>query len=324
MEINHNTMFTEFCRLELSTGGPDPQVEIIAQAGQGEQEKGWLAGCFIGPYTVGAAAALNAGTTRAKVLQDPAGLTTWIGRNWAGLPIRRERRAVWKIEKLSECLHSYAVWSEYTLPGLIYASFDTVWDSLDKEVRYVGRYASMKLIEVLYRQNLLQNARQDSIVPDGAWSPRKTLGLLHPEDVAEFPGLLTGNSVATLQRVNEVANTRRLTLNKDLNTTVSFFDYETMLCNYRQALKGKYPGRSHDRELAYYIKAFSVSSQRDDSFPFAKIRRERFNNHCLGELNGWGGARKELETIFDDHGYFWCDTVFDYKNTADFANPVRW
>lgn len=308
----------EFCALEIATGGPDPQVEVAARADSGT---GWFSGCFVSPYTVGAGAALKLHLE--PFSEDEEQIERLFVEHRPGLPTRRERRAVWSPAKMARSLTSYSRWARDVLPSLREASYEEVWGSLANETIYYGRYAGMKLIETLHRAGALQ-ARQHSIMPSGAWSPRATLALVLPDQAPLLKD--GGNSRRTLAEVDSLAADVKLVVEEQIGREMSWFSYETLLCNYRQSLKGKYPGRSQDRELAHWHTAAGYWGEEAllEQVPFFELRAELFDHRCLGELRGWRGARKELETTVDEHGYMWCDTLFDYDETTDLARPERW
>jgi len=303
--------FVDFSALEMSTGGPDPQVEIAAN--MAPENPTWFAGCFVVPYTLGSAAVIyqNFPTTNLDGIED------FLANNWEGIPVRRERRAVWRADKLAFCLRSYAKWCDEVLPGLTTATYDELYDSVRDNVKFFGRYATMKLIETLYLADAVK-ASQTDIRPDGAKYPRRTLSNLSGET-----DILVGNTSSQLNKVNEVASKARdFSISMGLEDP-TWFQFETLLCNYRQALAGKYPGRSHDRELAHFKKAEKYWGSSLDSAKFYELRKKLFPNECLGELNGWDGARKELEQIWKNDEYFWCDTLYNYNATTDLKNPVK-
>jgi hypothetical protein len=300
--------FVSFSELEMSTGGPDPQVEIAAN--MAPDNPPWFAGCFVVPYTLGAGVAIyqHFPTTNLN------GIENFLETHWAGIPIRRERRAVWRADKLAICLRSYALWCDNMLPKLETATYDQVYTSIRHSVKFFGRYAAMKLIETLYLASVIE-ASQVDIRPDGAKYPRRTLADL----MNEF-SILEGNKPAQLLEVNRIATiAREESIAMGLDDP-SWFQFETLLCNYRQALNGKYPGRSHDRELAHFKKTEAYWGSQLDTTRFYMLRQTLFPNECLGEIQGWNGARKDLEFVWKEYGYFWCDTKYDYNKTA-LAHP---
>ena len=319
---DHKRLFVDFSRLELSTGGPDPQVGLIAEATRdvSDEEAAWRAGCFVAVYTVGAAGALwhHVPLARARTITHEE-LTSFLETNWRGLPIRRERRAVWKPSKLADCLLSFReMLDEHPEFGTL--GYNDLYGLIRRDARFFGRYAAMKVIEVLHRRGLAREGQTD-IRPIGAWSPRKTLSLIYPESL-ELQHYRSDSLLMLESALIAAEGVRDVLAGAELEP--SWFQIETLLCNYRQALDGKYPGRSHDRELAHFLKATEYwGPELAEWLPFYDLRKRLFPNMCLGELNGWTGSRHDLEAIFDEHGYFWCDTEFDYGRTTTLAEPVR-
>ena len=102
------------------------------------------------------------------------------------------------------------------------------------------------------------------------------------------------------------------------------FTFEVLLCNYRQALKSKYPGRGHDSELKYWHKARPYWEATGRRSLFLEARQALFDWRCLGEQAGWDpAARKELGDTWQKYGYFWSDLEYDFTRTTDLAHPVR-
>jgi hypothetical protein len=309
-------LFTDFAERELESGGPDPQVRLVATAIQDEVHRAWMAGCFVAPYTCGAAAAIWHDLAPYETRDYSPLVAQWLREHWEGIPIRRERRAVWKPEKLAECLESYTVWAEGELLQILNEPYDVLYTSVLKHVKFFGRYAAMKVLEVLHLAGVTA-AGQCDIRPRGARFPRSTLAWIWPE-AGHDPRSSAAEQIE--QAIQLSLRARAL-----LPDGTTWFQTETLLCNFRQALAGKYPGRSHDRELAHFLRAEAHWGRERllDAFPFYELRRELFPWPCLGELNGWSGARKELETVYDRCAYFWVDTRYDYSRTTDVGDPVK-
>ena len=318
--LAHRRRLAHYCHLELSTGGPDPQVDIVAAAARERtddwRERAWMAGCFVNPYTVGAGAVLW--NSLPQLCVDKETIKSFCekyGLRSAALPMRRERRAVYSTEKFATSLSSYAKWVRDELPHMRQATYPELWASIADNVIYVGRYAAMKLLETLFRAGVTteKHAQQYDIRPNGAWSPRLTLAMVRPES-AEY--LDRGNGIRNLMRVDDIARDVKQDIERLIGRDMTFFEFETLLCNYRQGLKGKYPGRSHDRELAHYRRTESywgADHMRTRGLDFYKLRRDLFPSCCLGETDErWEAARPALEQSVE-HGYFWCDTVHRWQ-----------
>lgn len=287
--------FSRFCNAELASGGPDPQVLLAARAAQRwplRSQQLAFAGCFVGPYTCGAAGPLF------KWLYENEGslfsdFTDYVSTNWDGLPRRRERRAIDKRsgEKLTDCIRSWLTLAPALDPA---APYPVLYGWVRKEAKFFGRYATMKVLEVLKQADLIEHG-QDSICPAGAKYPRRTLAQLWPSEAEVLTSKSDSRDVLLL--CNGLATATKSMLEQHIDQPVSWFQFETLLCNFRQALKGKYPGRSHDRELAHFRKAEAYwgADELHRWFPFFDLRERLFPHVYLGEFGGWDGARKELE-----------------------------
>jgi hypothetical protein len=287
----HWELFHRFATAELESGGPDPQVLLTARAVQGME---WrraqvAAGWFVAPYTCGAAAALWANDLWDL---DEERLRQWLAVHHEGLPTRRERRAIWGAEqrKLARCLTSWRDWAHERLRFPWSGTYDDLYRSIESEVDYFGRYATMKVIEVLYQAGLVGTPQSD-VRARGAKYPRKSLALLWPEH--EVALNVRGDPATTVQLAERLA----LEVQQALGG-VSLFQVETLLCNYRQSLDGKYPGRSHDRELAHWVRAERYWGEHlREALPFFDLRWQLFPHDRLGERGTppWWGAREALE-----------------------------
>lgn len=298
----HWHLFHRFAAAELASGGPDPQVLLTARAVQPlEWQRAQVAaGWFVAPYTCGAAAALWAVDAWDW---DEERLRQWLVLHHDGLPTRRERRSIWGAEqrKLARCLVSWREWVLEVQPWeRSYGRLDTFADlyrSIEDRVDYFGRYATMKVVEVLHQAGLVR-VQQDDLRARGAKYPRRTLGLLWPEH--EPVVTVRGDPATAIDLAERLARGVQATL-----PGASMFQVETLLCNYRQSLDGKYPGRSHDRELAHWVKAERYWGREAllAAFPFFDLRARLFPHRYLGELGTppWWTAREELEAAEKAH-----------------------
>lgn len=315
--LTHRENFFHFSKLHLDTGCPDPHLKIIVDEMkriENPYDAAWLAGCYVGPYEVCTGALIahdwNVWTTR----KEPEKFGAWISDNWYNFNIRRERRAARTVKKMTECLLSYAdfVCNRDKLSAVSNEGFDTLWKFADANLRYFGRYALIKLLHALHEGGLVHNDIND-IRANGGWSPRETLALINGlEDTKD-------NKAPMITKVNTRAFTGKEELEDYLGKEVSWYDYEVLLCNYRQYPK-HHPGWPHDSDLKYYL-AFK-SKFGEPSINFKAIRANLFHSVVLGEVNGWDGPREELDNTFYKYGYHWSDILYDYKTTTDLANPV--
>ncbi len=304
--------FVEFCHAEINSGGPDPQTKIAATV----HDDGWFAGCFVCPYTVGAGIAIYNQFPSPEQAVDH--IHRWLAECWPGIAVRRERRTVWAADKLADSLVSYGVWLRTEFPKVQHESYNVLWDSVNKHVRSFGRYATLKLLGTLHQAGIIE-AEQPDIRPQGAKYPRRALTLLTGLDVTK------GERDMHLEAANVAADMVKLEAEYTYGLSLSWNAFEILLCNYRQALTKRYPGRSNDSELAYYTKAFLFFGQEHmeggPALDFIDTRRTLFNESVLAEVQDWPTDRKELGDCWPKHGYFWDDTKYDWQLTLDLAKP---
>jgi len=327
----HWAYFREFCRLELASGGPDPHLKLCAYAMRQEPdplERAWMALCYVAPYEVSTGAVLWSTWPLRRRVEAP-GLGPWLQEHWRGLQIRRERRAARTPTKMLASLESARYWIVTDLPKLqafqpeSYAgpveqvdAFDALWSSAKHGLQYFGRYALIKVLETLQQGGVVDAPAYD-IRPDGGWSPRATLALLFPDHEAALNG---SNSPDDLAVARAATDATIVDLQAHTGRPVSYFETEVLLCNYKQAVERKYPGRPQDTDLGYYHKVKEY--WRAVPFPFLRYRHALFPAAVLGERQGWTGPREELGETFQKFQYFWSDLLFDYAMTQDLAFPV--
>lgn len=325
---DHWKFFPEFVKLEIASGGPDPQIPLVAEMSKdcSEAEKIWRAGCYICVYNVPFAEILWQNISWERVLtMDVIDIHKWLSDNWKGIITRVERRSVRKPEWMAQFLLEYRNWALSVLPEarklfygrLIYENYLNIWDSC-QNVKYLGRYVALKLLE-FYKTHLGFPIKEPDIRPKGGWSPRTTLADLYPEYATP---LLGGESAQELHIVNTTVAQLKNDLREKFNLTPTLFQLQVLLCEYRESYSSQkqYPGRSHDSELGYWNKAQAHWKHKSEMFA---ARKRIFPEFHLGELYGWNGARAELGKNLATHRYTWSDLLYDYSKTTDFANPWR-
>ncbi len=307
--MDYRALFSDYATLEMDLGGPDPQVSVatsMACSRSDPIERAWFAGCYVSVYTVTGAEIL---VERLSSSATDAEIANMIGTRWP-IPMRMERKAAGVGQSaLARCLSTYRDWLVVAPRD---ADYDRLWSSLDP-VHSFGRYTKIKLLEVLRRVGFV-SAHMPDIRPSTKW-PRLGLRWLRPDSEHMIP--LTGGSTAT---INDIAEETRLMMTERLRRALDVFTFEVLLCNYRQTIKGKYPGRGHDSELGFWRRSHA------DRTSFFETRHELWSPFCLGEKQGWDGVRSELGSMFTEFNYLWSDLRYDYnatKGTGDFANPVR-
>jgi hypothetical protein len=315
----HRKMFPEFCHYEILGGGPDPHMQMAVHQAKDSCDPVWfLGGCYIGPYVVSSAEFLaQEWPTAVGVLDDEVGFRRWMEENYRHLEIRRERRAIYGVNRFTDFMLGYAKWCrEFNPPG---TSFDDDWKYICT-VPMNGRYGSMKLYETLLMAGILKHHWYD-IRPHGGPTPREALAWLRPE----LSGLHKRNDAAAIWSTNMVAQSEKNWLREECDLDLNWFSFEVLLCEYRQNItsQSQYPGRSHDSELG---RAIALEAKLPNlRLRMWQDRKDLFPHQPLGELgNRWAGRRDGLGKIATTLNYTWSDMLFDYTQTKDLANPVRW
>ena len=326
----HRKFFAEFCKWELASGGPDPQLPTVfemAKDAASDEEAIWRGCCYIGVYNVPYAEVLWRGLPFAKCLQNPLWMRHWLDTAFARghITTRIERRAARRpdqmYEYLRDCQHFIGIYDKLCERCFDAATpeegFEIAWEHVLK-IETVGRYAAIKLIEYLRRFHDLP-VRTPDIRPFAAWSPRHTLGYLFPDR-----GLGNrDNSKEALKLAHESCEDALALLDDDHGIKIDMFQLQVLLCEYRESWESKkfYPGRSHDSELRYARRA-------EDEWEYTsaiwQARKKLFPFKHLGEMMGWDKPRKDAAASLADHGYTWSDLRFNYLSTTDFAHPKEW
>lgn len=332
-EQRHSTeqlwrFFEEFCIWDRAAGGPDPHMKVAGWLCKDEPfaDRMWAAGCYMGTYVVPSAEVIRAEFPweRAKTC-DVAEFEDWLTKNWDGIVLRRERRAVKTPAKLAKYLASYAEWSHDAMeraPWLVslempsQIAYEEAWDDI-QQVWGLGRYIAIKGLEFMSRYCGANSTIQD-IRANGGWSPRKALSYLFPEFEQSLNG---GNDLASVDLAESLALKAQDRLS-DRGAILTPYEVQTLLCDWKQCYFGRrqYPGRSQDSEYVHAQKVFSY-------FPEFKTRiweaRDAlFAEEVLAEKNGWAGVREELGECQSIYGITWSDFRWDYDLSEDLLCPV--
>jgi len=326
----HWRYFSEFCRWELASGGPDPQIPLVGWMSRNcdWSERIWRGGCYIWVYNVPFAEAIWREWSWERVCKEPRRMLPWLKKNWPGIVTRFERRCVRRPEWMAEFLLGYAQWAGTLHTDLSLKAYDDLtpeerylklWDSCQTVPR-LGRYVALKLLEY-YGKHCGIDLRAPDIRPKGGWSPRETLATLFHE---QHEIILSGDKPENHSVINTVCREAIKRLDTEYGLTVDHFQLQVFLCEYRESYEGRrqYPGRSHDSELGYGRKAAALWN--NTSTDLWKARTALFPKAHLGELNGWNGPRKALGTVLSDHRYTWSDLQYNFSSTTDFSSPTRW
>lgn len=326
----HWKYFAEFCRWEIATGGPDPQIPLVGQMSKNctWEECVWRGGCYIAVYNVPFAEVLWREWSWERICAEPKALLPWLRDHWSGIVTRFERRCVRRPEWMAEFMLGYLQWTlqlpqKHHLLRLLSPEqrYLELWDSC-LTVPRLGRYVALKLLEYLGKHCNIDLHAPD-IRPKGGWSPRETLAELYPEHGELING---GDKPENHQVINDCCRVALSKLHDEYALDIDYFQLQVLLCEYRESHESRkqYPGRSHDSELGYGLKAARLWS--DAPTDLWRARAAIFPSVCLGEKNGWDGARKDLGRTLSDHGFTWSDLQYDYHRTAaaGFKAPVPW
>lgn len=316
---DHFRHFAEFVRGVQLTGGTTPHVSMTVESMSrlsNQREKLWFAGCYALTY--------NWPSAERIFLEWPvdsfnqADFLMWTEEHWAGIPLRKERKAVFRKPFFAESLASYHRFID-TLSWP--ATYLEALAEFDAGCRYMGRYIAIRWLEVIRRAFGTDWVMPD-IHSDGGQHPRKALALIYPEDA---PALLGGNSARELLVSDQAAARCLLDLRMAYDIDTDYYTIQSLLCEYKQSALGRkqYPGKSIDTEMDYHRRVYDYwGIDRALESDFYSVRAACFPAWALGEHEGWPGVRPELSRTLADHGYTWSDTLYDYAATTDFANPV--
>lgn len=324
----HIAMFSDFCHKVKQISGATPHLRTVGESCRecDEKETAWRGGLYAACYNYPAAEAIWLTWQPEWVLKNQFRFCRWVEENWKGLPLRKERKAVNSVKKLSECIIGYAAWQlqgglteMYQAVNRAKDPYQAAWERFS-ECKYMGRYITIRYLEFMRRYAQL-NVRMNDARAKGGEHPRQGLHLLIPEQA-----LIRSDSPEDLQ-ISEAAFKYCLSLLRERQVFLDHYELQSLVCEYKQAALGKhqYPVQALDSELGYYAKVVSHFGDRyAERSQFFRVRSSLFPEQALGELSGWPGKRKELGIVLACHGYNWSDLLYDYKRTTDLAHPVRW
>jgi hypothetical protein len=322
---DHWPGFLDFCAFEGWTGGPAFNVPMLrAELRAIEVENGgplprldraWLAACLVSVYSTGAATVLWHEQPVTDVLRSTEEeLAAWLEENKYRLPVHSDRRrthgARWKLAKGLKEAAEFVADDEYERG----ADYDRLWAQVTS-VPHVGRYFGIKLAGAL---NWLgcTDARQYDIRANGAKNGRKTLGLLFGRpDVADHKD----NSKKKVRAAEDLARAAKGELEYE-GLRYSWFEYEALLCEYNQMVKGsRYPGKTPDGEQVMLEEVLEPGWGRGhQALGIVRAAREM---HLPDPLQT-ARRRKDLMRAYPEHGYVWCDAIYDRDLTEDPAAPA--
>lgn len=334
----HWEKFAEFTRFKAEVSEPSPHMQMLGLLTEGAswEERVWFIGLYANFYNIPSALAMWQEWPLWKVKSNRKFLVPWLKENWAGLTTRTERRTVRSVPKMSDCLFSYLQWMTEKLPERLdfgidvsnEQAYDWVWKEAEHDLRYMGRYIIIRLLEGLHRFAGLKPHLYD-IRSLGGWSPKRALGLLYPEHLNL---LLSPDTRDNIIKVDTIAYATMERFATEFGTPMSPYVFAAMLCEYRVAYENRhqYPGWTIDQEPAHWLKirphwqnARGSEWSKELATKFFGVRKALFPSECLGEIHGWESTRVETRRTLRDFGYNWSDLRYDYLATTNFAEPVR-
>lgn len=323
----HWWAFSDFCKLKAEVREPSPHMQMIGLLAENKsiEEIVWLSSLYAAFYNIPSALAMWQEWPWERAVSEPKVIKYWLQENWKGLSTRVERRAVRTVSNMAECLVSLVNWSKDSVPSYLTmpndnGCYDFIWQETDSQLRFMGRYIIIRLLEALHRFCGLQPHLYD-IRSIGGWSPKRALGLLYPE---QLDLLLSPDTKENVKKVDTLAFSTIEKLGSEFGLETSPYVFAAMLCEYRVAYENRkqYSGWTIDQEPAYWYKIRDYWQLQDIEDKFFDVRKRLFPNVCLGELNGWRDTRIEPRRVLRDYGYNWTDLKYDFSQTTDFSNPV--
>jgi hypothetical protein len=323
----HFVHLAEFIKGVELAGGTTPHVSMTVESMtrlDDPLEKLWFAGCYALTYNWPAAERIFL-EIRPQWEWKTDDWARWLERHWDGIPLRKERKAVYRKWAFAESAVSYVVFARKLLsleswPETYHAAFNY----FNANTRFMGRYIAIRWLEVMRRAFPEQCASwvMPSILSDGGQHPRKALALIYPQ---WGQWLLGGNTPGELKIADAAADQCLLDLKIAYDLETNFYELQSLLCEYKQSALGRkqYPGKSIDTEMDYFHKVEAHWGERGSSF--WDVRERCFPAWSLGEEQGWSGVRPELGSVLADYGYVWSDAIYDYEQTrgyGDFSAPV--
>lgn len=339
----HWDLFEEFVKLEMASGGPDPHVAFVGALACdcSIEEKLWRGFCYISAYNVASAEIIWRDWPWPRILEES--MLPWLYENWAGITTRTERKSVRIKENMGKFFDDSADWicavlngdKNYLIDNSISATerYDILWDDVIDNVKYLGRYVAIKLLEYFRRYCNFDIAMYD-VRPIDGWSPRMTLSLLFPDYIEYMLSTDSQKNMKMIQRLSD-ETLERLRTNVGL-VQADMFILECVLCNYRQSYVGKklYPGRTHDTEHKYMHKILRHWESMDKpGLEFFNVRKKIFPTEHLIECNAYwsdrfdDGVRSKDLGVLTRSGFIWSDLLYDYNATVSagraFDDPIE-
>jgi hypothetical protein len=329
----HFDKLTEFTEFKQAIGEPSPHLTVVGYLCKNlpVMDRVWLIGCYAATYCLPTAQVIFNSWKYQDIRDHPDKFKNWLTENWKGIVTRTERRAVRSVPKFYQCITTYIDWMETEFPRLQklrgldpVAMYDTVWDSVTKNIYSFGRYISIRMIEGLRRYCDIPAQLYD-LRSIGGWSPKKCLCYLYPDDASTMlKDDALGNKIT-----NEIFENLLMQM-RDYLPKLDYYVLAAMLCEYKGAYENRhqYVGWTIDQEPLLYDKIIAYWGNTIDTHALWEARTASFPIQVLGEKGDrWNGTRWDLAKVLRDYGYNWTDMKYNYMKTlesGDFSKPIPW
>jgi hypothetical protein len=285
-------IFTDFVKAEKAAGGPDAQLKLMCELTRMHNcdvcETVWMIGCYGAVHCVPTAFATWQEFRPQEIVQDNKRLHAWLIEHWAELPVRVEMRSARMPEKRLICLTDFANYALNYIQGMAY---EQRWAHSQQNVKYYGRYMAIKVLEML-RMTVDPHLIAPDVRARGGWSPRRSMAMLLPWN--EILDQDENRTPAATRAMEEGAIVVQAKL-AELGVEVSLFQLQVLLCNFREALNGRfYDGGGHDEEMEFIALVSKKFPAVADALYAA--RKNIFDPVYLGEMSGWHGLREHKLT----------------------------
>jgi hypothetical protein len=264
----------------------------------------WFSFLYVAWYNLPSAwAAFNMSTYPTELLP------LWLDPKW---PTGTERRAN-RGGKVAEHIQDYMLkiagsrsqyrWytKDLVLDDLDQATKEINWYTLNERIQSLfmnGRWAGYKHCEVLAKVNGIP-VLAPHMGHANSSGPRQGLAMIY--DCSE----LTGNDPGTIAVLDEMSADLTFQLDQALpGLNLEIEDVETILCNWKSLMKGKYyVGHDIDELQEQILRAEERGILSKESSRYLwRARKAVLPHEYLGELGGWEGVDRRRMAAYKDTG----------------------
>lgn len=323
----HLRALAEFVRAVELAGGTTPHMLMAVEAARRQDEpleQLWWLGCYALAYNWPTADIIYRQWRPGEAL-DSEGFERWARENWAGIALRKERKAVRSPEKLAASASSYAAYAQAVTGKEWFRAggeYEAAFQDFCGSCAYMGRYIAIRWLEAVRLLFDLPNLEMPDLRPEGGSHPRKALALIYPK---EAEALLGGDSPFELSIAHRAAARCMEELAVRYGVRTNYYELQSLLCEYKQSAlaRKQFPGKSIETEVDYFDRIYAHwGSTAAEESEFWSVRERCFPRWALGEHGGWRGVRKALGCVLVDYGYTWSDAVYSWRDTEHLAAPA--